>query len=345
MKRLTPDAEDARFIRRLLLILLIAGVAVAVYRAGNLLIIAFGSILGAITIRAIGDGLEKRLRLPHKLSMGLAALLAIGFFGFLIWLLTAQFGQQINQLIAQTPILANRLEAWLSQSQVGAKIVEAARAAYAGSQAAQDVGALARGGAEAVVNIILLIVGALFFAIEPKRYRDGLLLLVPRNKRPAFGDAFSDLEHTLRLWLRAQIVLMTIMGVLVGLGLWIAGVPSAAALGLLAGLSEFVPYIGPTVAMLPALGIAASVGTGPLIGAIVTYAVVRLVHDNGITPYIQHRVMRIPPAVTLFAIVGLGLIFGIGGLIFSAPLLVAIYALTRSLYLRETLGETLADPD
>ena len=345
MKRLTPDADDARFIRRLVLLIVIAALSVAVYRAGNLLIIAFGSILGAITIRAVADKLERHARLPHRLSLCVAMLGAIGFVGFLIWLLTVQFGQQINTLIAQTPMLVDRLAAWMSQSTVGTKIVAAASAAYAGSQAAQDVGMLARGGAEAVLNVILLIVGALFFAIEPQRYRNGLLLLVPRDKRPAFADAFADLEHTLRLWLRAQIMLMTIMGVLVALGLWISGVPSAAALGLLAGLSEFIPYIGPTVAMLPALGLAATVGTGPLIGAISTYAVVRLVHDNGITPYVQNRVVRIPPAVTLFSIVGIGLIFGIGGLIFSAPLLVAIYALTRSLYLRETIGEPVSDRD
>ena len=48
---------------------------------------------------------------------------------------------------------------------------------------------------------------------------------------------------------------MTLMGVSIGFGLWLSEVPSAAALGLLAGLSEFIPYIGPTVAMLPALGV------------------------------------------------------------------------------------------
>ncbi|MBN8808243.1 MAG: AI-2E family transporter [Sphingomonas sp.] len=345
MRRLTPDADDARFIRRLILLIVVLAVAVAIYRAGNLLVIAFGSILGAITIHAIADWLEKHARLPHRVSLCAAMLGAIGVFGFLVWLLTMQFGEQINQLIAQTPLLIDRLAAWMSQSQVGAKIVAAVRDAYAGSQAAQDVGSIARGGLDAALYVILLIVGSLFFAIEPERYRGGLLLLVPRDKRPAFAEAFDDLEHTLRLWLRAQIMLMVIMGVLIGAGLWISGVPSAAALGLLAGMSEFIPYIGPTVAMLPALGLAATAGTGPLIGAIVTYAVVRLVHDNGITPYVQSKVVRIPPAVTLFAIVGIGLIFGVGGLIFSAPLLVAIYALMRSLYLRETLGEELSDPD
>lgn len=345
MKRLMPDADDARFLRRIVLLIVIAAVAVALYRAGNLLILAFGSILGAITIRAVTARIRKHLRLPHRLSLGLAMLTVPAFIAFLIWLLVVQFGTQINILIAQTPVLIDRLAAWMAQSHVGAKIVDAARTAYAGSQAAQDVGAVARSGAAVILNVILVVVGALFFAVEPRRYRDGLLLLVPRDKRPVFRDAFADLARTLRLWLRAQIMLMIIMGVLIGIGLWLAGVPSAAALGLLAGLSEFIPYIGPTVAMLPALGLAAAAGTTPLIGAIATYAIVRLVHDNGITPYIQSRVVQIPPAVTLFSIVAMGLIFGVVGLVFSAPLLVAIYALVRSLYLRETIGEDLPRHD
>ena len=181
----------------------------------------------------------------------------------------------------------------------------------------------------------------MFFAIEPRRYRDGLLLLAPKDKRGAFRDAFDDLGRNLRLWLRAQIILMILMGVSIGIGLWLSGVPSAAALGLLAGISEFIPYIGPTVAMLPAFGLATNAGSGPLIGAIATYAIVRLAQDMIITPLIQDKVIAVPPAITLFAIVGIGMIFGLAGLVFAAPLLIAIFALTRTLYLRETLGENI----
>ena len=341
VKRLTPDADDARFIRRVVLIILIAALTIALYRIGTLLILAFGSILGAITIHAIADRLHRHLHVPRRYAVGLAMLVALAVTGFLIWLLTVQFGAQINALIVETPALLARLAAWMSQSAVGAKIVQAVDAAYAGAQAAQDLSGLARGGADLVLNTILLIVGAMFFAIEPRRYRDGLLLLLPKAKRPAFADAFDDLGHNLRLWLRAQIVLMVLMGVSIGIGLWLSGVPSAAALGLLAGVSEFIPYIGPTVAMLPALGLAANAGNGALIGAIATYAVVRLAQDMVITPLIQDKVIAVPPAITLFAIVGIGYIFGLAGLVFAAPLLIAIFALTRTLYLRETLGENI----
>lgn len=344
MTRLRPDDADARFVRRILIVLAIAAVVWALLRAGDMLILAFGSSLGAIAIHAIAEGYEKRLRLPERPALIAAMITAIAIIGFLFWLFGVQFAPQINLLVARAPGMIDQLAQWLSHSPIGAKLVSAVEAAYAGSKAAQDLSGIVQGAGTLLLNIILLIVGALFFAVNPHIYKRGLLLLVPRPQRPAFADALDDVSDTLRLWLRTQLILMTTMGVLVGLGLWIAGVPSSAALGLLAGLSEFVPYIGPTAAMLPALGLAATVSTHAVIGTLVTYAAVRLIQTNFITPFVQHRVIDIPPAVTLFSIISIGIIFGLYALFFSAALLVVIFTLVRTLYLREMVGEDLDPP-
>jgi len=344
MNRLRPDDNDARFVRRVIIVAVIAAVLWALIRAGDMLILAFGSSLGAIAIHAIAEGYEKRLRLPEKPALGAAMITALAIVAFLFWLFGVQFAPQINLLVARAPGLIEQFAQWLSQSPIGAKLVSAVQAAYAGSRAAQDVSGIAEGAGTLLLNIILLIVGALFFAANPGVYIRGLLMLVPRPQRPAFADALEDVSDTLRLWLRTQLILMTTMGVLVGCGLWIAGVPSPAALGLLAGLSEFVPYIGPTAAMLPALGLSATVSTHSLVGALITYAAVRLIQTNFITPFVQHRVIEIPPAVTLFSIIGIGIIFGLYALFFSAALLVVIFTLIRTLYLREMVGEPIEQP-
>ncbi|TPG39072.1 AI-2E family transporter [Sphingomonas koreensis] len=344
MNRLRPDEPDTRFIRRIVIIITIAGVLWALLRAGDILILAFGSSLGAIAIHAIAEGYEKRLRLPEKAALGAGIVTALGIVGFLFWLFGVQFAPQINLLVAQLPHLLDQLAAWLSHSPVGAKLVSAVQSAYSGSRAAQDVSGIAQGAGTLLLNVLLLIVGAVFFAANPEIYRRGLLMLVPQPRRPAFADAFDDVSDTLRLWLRTQLILMTTMGVLVGLGLWIAGVPSSAALGLLAGLSEFIPYIGPTAAMLPAIGLGATVSTHAVIGTLITYAAVRMIQTNFITPFVQHRVIEIPPAVTLFSIIAIGMVFGLYALFFSAAMLAVIFTLIRTLYLREVLGEDIGAP-
>ncbi len=341
MNRLRPDEDDARFVRRLILVIVVAAVTASFYMASDLLILAFGSMLGAIVIHAIADVYHDHVGLSERVSLGFAIATVLAVIGLLGWLFGVQFREQVNALITQLPGLIGEFSDYLSRSPVGAKLVAAVQAAYSGSQAAQDVGGLVRGTGELLLNCLLLLVGALFFAANPEVYERGFLLLIPRGKRAVAEDALFDVASTLRLWLKAQLIQMTTMGVLVGLGLWITGVPSSVALGLLAGLSEFIPYVGPTAAMIPALGLAATENTGAVIGTLVTYAVVRLVQTNFITPFVTDRVISIPPAITLFAIIAIGAVFGLFGLFFSAAILVVIFTLIRSLYLREVLGEDI----
>ncbi|WNO54833.1 AI-2E family transporter [Stakelama saccharophila] len=339
MKRLQPDGDDARFLRRAALLILLVAITVALYRAMDLIILAFGSMLVAIVIHALADIYGRYLHLPRRVQVPAGTLTVLAVIAFLVWLFAYQFGAQVNALVVALPGLIADLEQHMSQSPVGTKIVNAVEAAFAGSRVAQDIGGLVTGAGELILNFILMLVGGIFFAADPSVYSRGFLMLFPRSKRDAFAHALDDTSRTLRLWLQAQLISMLSMGAMVGVGLWIAGVPSAAALGLLAGLSEFIPYVGPTAAMLPALGLAATKGTSPLIGALVTYAVVRLIQTNFITPLVQQRVVRIPPAITVFAIIGIGVVFGLFGLFFSAAILVVFYTLIRRLYLRETLGE------
>ncbi|QIG81293.1 AI-2E family transporter [Stakelama tenebrarum] len=344
MSRLKPDKADARFLRRVIALAVIVAVGVAFYRALELLILAFGSVLGAIVIRAVSDFYQQRLRLSERLAVGGAMVTVLLGIAFLIWLFAVQFGQQINNFVSDLPMIVEELRAAMSTSPVGREIYKAVEAAYAGSRIAQDLSGIAQGSIVIILNTILLLIGALFLAANPGVYRRGLLLLVPPGNRAPFADALDDTGATLSLWLRAQVIQMTTMGVLVGFGLWIAGVPSSAALGLLAGLSEFVPYVGPTAAMIPALALAATQGVGTLIAALIAFAVVRLIQTNFITPFVQQRVIDIPPAITLFAIIGIGYVFGMVGLFFSAALLVVIFTLVRALYLREVLGEDISPP-
>jgi len=344
MNRLRPDHDDVRFIRRVVIVIVILAVAWAFYLAGDLLILAFGSMLGAVAIHAIAEFCVEKLRVPPRIAVGIGMATGLAALAFLVWLFTVQFGEQISTLVTELPRILDTWRADLSQSPVGAAMVHSVEAALAGSRISQEVSGFALGSVELVLNFIVLIAGSLFFAANPRVYERGFLLLIPRSKRPAVADALDDLGHTLRLWLRAQLILMTSMGVLVGVGLYIAGVPSSAALGLLAGISEFIPYVGPTAAMLPALGLAATRGGGQLAGALATYAVVRLIQSNFITPYIQNRLIDIPPAITLFAILSIGYIFGLFGLFFSAAILVTAFTLIRSLYLREVLGEPIERP-
>jgi predicted PurR-regulated permease PerM len=132
---------------------------------------------------------------------------------------------------------------------------------------------------------------------------------------------------------------MMLVFVLTGLGLWAIGVPAALALALLAALAEFVPLVGPVVSAIPALLIALSDSWQTALGTLLLYVAIQQIESNLIMPLVQRRVVSIPPAVTLFAVVAFGLLFGSLGVLFATPLAVVVFVAVKKLWVRETLGE------
>lgn len=132
---------------------------------------------------------------------------------------------------------------------------------------------------------------------------------------------------------------MSVIGALTTLGLWLIGVPSALALGLLAGLAEFVPLIGPIAAAIPALLVASSQGMDGVMLVAALYLVIQQLEGYLLTPLVTRELASVPPALTLFAIVAAGLALGVLGILFAAPLTVVAYLLVRKLYVEHALGK------
>jgi predicted PurR-regulated permease PerM len=189
-----------------------------------------------------------------------------------------------------------------------------------------------------------VVIGGLYIAAAPALYRDGLLQLVPEGRKALAEDTIATAGNALRLWLVGQLAAMALVGVLTGLGLWMLGIPAPLALALLAGLAEFVPLVGPIVAAVPALLLAAGGGYEMMLWTAGLYLLVQQVESNVITPLIQNRTVQIPPALTLFAVVTAGVAFGPMGVILAAPLTVLAYVAVKKLYVREALGEDTRVP-
>jgi predicted PurR-regulated permease PerM len=183
-----------------------------------------------------------------------------------------------------------------------------------------------------LADLVLVLVLAVYLAADPATYRKGFLALLPPGMRGDVGDAFTDAGHALRRWLGGQLVAMCVVGVCIGLGLWIAGVPLALPLGILSGVLDFVPFIGPLLAAIPGLLIAFAKSPTVALYAIAVYVVVQFIEGHLVVPIVQKRAVALPPALTLVAIVMFGIIFGIVGLFFAVPLTVVTVILVQRLY-------------
>ena len=115
-------------------------------------------------------------------------------------------------------------------------------------------------------------------------------------------------------------------------GLWLVGLPAAPAIGLVAGLCEFVPYLGTIVVVIPSviLGFGESTSTG--IWTLVVLITVQQVQGNLVMPLLQSRMVELPPALTIFSLVAAGVLLGPVGVILATPLTVVAMVVVKALY-------------
>jgi predicted PurR-regulated permease PerM len=327
--------SEAQFIRRVLIVIALVALTLLLWTLRSVLLLVFGAVVASTLFLSLADQF-KRLRLSPGLALTMSVLTIFAIVGGAMALFGAQLAAQTESLSQALPkawqSLQVRLQSWgvpIDLSQMQPSGLSRNIAASAG----QFVMSLGGG----VANVLLIVVGGIFIAASPRFYTIGAVKLVPDAKRRLMNEALSDSGKALRLWLKAQLVAMALIGTLTGLGLWVLGVPSALALGLLAGLLEFVPYVGPIIAAIPAILIAVAIDPQLGLWTVLLYIVIQQVEGYAVQPLLQSWAVEIPGAVLLFALLACGGLFGALGIIFAAPLTVVAYVLVKRLYVREAL--------
>jgi predicted PurR-regulated permease PerM len=135
---------------------------------------------------------------------------------------------------------------------------------------------------------------------------------------------------------------MLCVGVITAAGLMLLGIPLALALGILAGLLNFIPYLGPILSGAPAVLIAFSQSPADALYTLAFFVFLQSLEGYVLTPMLQRRAVSIPPALGILAIVGLGSLFGAYGVLFATPLLLVVMVLVRMLYVEDVLGDHAA---
>ena len=104
-----------------------------------------------------------------------------------------------------------------------------------------------------------------------------------------------------------------------------------------------MPIVGPIAAAVPALLIALTLGTDTTLWTLGLYLLIQQIEGNVIMPIVARRAVDLPPALALFALVALAVLFGPLGILFGTPLAILLFVLVRKLYIERTLDEPLPD--
>jgi predicted PurR-regulated permease PerM len=197
----------------------------------------------------------------------------------------------------------------------------------------------------AFAGLLLIIFMAIYIAADPDLYHRGLMKMFPRRHRARVGEVLSAVATVLRKWLVTQLIAMAAIGGVTTIVLLVLRVKAAFALGVIAGLLEFVPTVGPMMSAIPAIAMAFLDSPEKALYVTIAYIGIQFIENHLLIPLLMKGGMDLPPAMTIIAQALMALLFGFLGLMCAVPLLAAVLVAVRMLYVEGVLGERAFSPD
>jgi predicted PurR-regulated permease PerM len=327
--------------------------------AQSIFLVAFlGVLLGLAMTRAV-DWLE-RMHLRRGFGAPLAMAVFIGVLASLFAFIGPSIREQSHVLVRELPKAMHSVETWVNRTPIKALVAPEGQprqdAKSAAQPAPQKGGLTDRVGKElrnatkflfpivssflgAVGGAIIVLFIAMYISAEPGLYREGVLHLVPHRHRGRAEEWLTTLGDTLRQWLIARLMAMVLIGLITFAGLAALGIKGAGALAVIAGLMEFVPFFGPIVSAIPAIGVALVDSPEKALWVIGLYILIQQLEGNVITPLLLEKRLDVPPVMTIMAVAALGIVFGVLGMLIAEPLLAVVLVTTKMLYVEDVVGD------
>jgi predicted PurR-regulated permease PerM len=305
-------------------------------------LIIFAGVLFGICLHRTAEALNRLTRLPIGWSLFVVVLLIFAFYIGIGWFFSESISGQINELSEQLPAAAAKVGNMISRSTLGKMLMQ--RLVHHDLQTfrtaiLQSFFGVAVNVIGVVGGIVVIVFVALYVAAESQRYAGGMVLLVPPARRARAAEILHEAASAMWYWMLGRLFSMTVLGLIVALGLWLLGVPLPAALGFLAGIMIFVPYIGSILSAVPSGVIAASIDLTLAAYVIALYIGVHVIEGYILVPMVQRRMVHMPPALTLSAQIILAVLAGFLGLLFATPLVAACAVMIRMIYVEDMLGD------
>lgn len=340
-------ATQRRLARRVTLVngiavLFILGLAAAVLAADALLLV-FACILFAILLYKLSDVVHRRFGLTRKVALTVVVLLLGAVIGLGGWAMAPQISEQSSQLAEEIPAAVERLQGEVAQHPLLKRIVSELPPP---EDIVKQLGAMVpnaglffSGVLGALGNVVIIIFVGIYFAATPGVYTGGFIRLIPQAKRGRAREVMNEMGDSLASWLVGKAVSMLIVGTTTAIGLSLLGVPLALILGIIAGLLDFIPYIGPIMAGVPAVLLALSISPEMALYALLLFAAINMLEGYVLQPMIEAKAIELPPALVIVMQLVFGTLFGFAGVALATPLAAVLAVAVRMLYIEDVLGD------
>jgi len=337
-------------------VLLAVIVVALLVRTIDVLIIIFLSIILAVYLDAVSGFLQRRLGVPRSLGLTAAVALTIGGLVGVFFLIAPAVTAQVQDLTANLPKFLSELDQSINRLLSRIPVLrrgatEDTQPGLLASSLNELVGVLRgavvpylKGGIELIIEVVSVFVMALYLARNPSTYVEGVIALVPPERRSLARIILYDLKFTLHAWVVGQLIAMSVLAVLTTLGLWLLGLQYFLAFGVFAGVAAIVPFFGTLFStLIPALFALGVAGLGKAIAVTLLGIGVHLVEANFVAPVVMERQVNLPPVITIAGVLLIGKLFGLTGLIVAVPILAFVMVLIRHILMGEVYGDTLSE--
>lgn len=333
---MSDTTKSWSFPERVFLVAAVVALALVLMRLMDVLVLVFGSIVLGCALSAAARALQRGLGCSRKSAVLLSLAGVVTLLTLAGWLVGDSIGRQIDELRERVPQALQSARQVLEGDALGRQFVALVRD-LPGQVDAAGLASVMNMTLGVLGSMLLMLVVAVYLALSPDTYSDGLVRLVPPAHRDALRGALEASGHELTRWLLGQAITMLFLGTATTLGLLALDAPLPLALGLITALLAFVPLIGAIVAGGLSILVAFTAGPSTALYVLLFFLALQQVEEYLLLPFVQRWAVALPPALTLLATVVFGVLFGPLGLVFATPLMVVCVVMTKRLYVRGLL--------
>ncbi|MCC8425446.1 AI-2E family transporter [Mucilaginibacter sp. UR6-11] len=302
--------------------------------AFDILLMVLAGALISVYFHGLGDMIQRRTKLNRKPAMIISILSTVILLVALFWFMGTKIQEQVAELSNTLPHTIKNAQVKLSQTSAGQKVLQGI-SGFNSQKMLNTVQGFFSTTFGVLGDMYIILFLGIFFTTNPSLYKDGILVLVPHNKKELGKHIMDRISLSLKGWLKGTLFSMLFVTILIGTALTIVGVPVALILALITGLLEMVPSIGSLIAMIPGVLLALTISTNMAILVAVIYIVSQTIVANIVTPMIQKKMINLPPALTLISQLIMGTVSGALGIILAVPLLAILIILVDELYVKK----------
>ncbi len=291
----------------------------------DILLVVFAAIVISAAMNPVAKHLQN-YRIPRGLTVVLLYVVVVSILFLTIGLVVQPLAVQVTQIAQTVPDVVVSLEHYFGiytplTSQAAVRQVQDLI-----TQAGTNIGTFGLSVLEqtknifgSILSLVLVFIIAFYLTIEDHALNKAFRLVVPREHMAYVDLMIERVQEKIGRWMLGQVFMMVLMGTVTGLGLWVLGVKYALALGLLAGVLEVIPVIGPILTAIPAFLIALAQSPVIAVTVVVFYIVANQLENHVLVPNIMGKAIGLNPLLTLLAVLLGARLLGIAGIILAVP--------------------------